>query len=77
MITRVRGIKRFRCVKVRSFRKRIRIFAICETQRAERNHAAVRRAVIAAANGIGLAYAPDLRKRVRFGVGLFAFARVG
>ena len=76
-ITCVRGIKRPLGGKVCSFRERIRIFAICETQRAERNRAAVRRAVIAAANGIGPADAPDLRPRVRFGVGLFAFARVG
>ena len=76
MITRVRGIERLLGSKVRSFFEYDAICTVCKRQ-VDRNRAAVRRAVIAAANGIGLAYAPDLRKRVRFGIGLFAFARVG
>ena len=77
MITRVRRIEGLLGGKVRSFREFKRICAVRELRCAERNHAAVRRTVIAAANGIGLSYEPDLRKRVRFGIGLFAFARVG
>ena len=74
--SRISGIEGLLGSKVRSFFEYDAICTVCKRQ-VDRNRAAVRRAVIAAANGIGLSYEPDLRKRVRFGIGLFAFARVG
>ena len=66
MPSRVRGIERLLGGKARSFFELDFICAVCKRQ-VDWNRAAVRRAVIAAANGIGLAHAPDLRPRVFFG----------
>ena len=63
MPSRVRGIERLLGGKARSFFEFDFICAVCKRQ-VDWNRAAVRRAVIAAANGIGLTYAPDLRPRV-------------
>ena len=63
MPSRVRGIERLLGGKVRFFREFDFICAVCKRQ-VDWNRAAVRRAVIAAANGIGLADAPNLRPRV-------------
>ena len=66
MPSRVRGIERLLGGKARSFFEFDFICAVCKRQ-VDWNRAAVRRAVIAAANGIGLAHAPDLRPRVLSG----------
>ena len=66
MPSRVRGIERLLGGKARSFFEFDFICAVCKCQ-VDWNRAAVRCAVIAAANGIGLAYAPDLRLRVLSG----------
>ena len=66
MPSRVRGIERLCCGKARSFFEFDFICAVCKRQ-VDWNRAAVRRAVIAAANGIGLADAPNLRPRVLSG----------
>ena len=60
MPSRVRGIERLLGGKARSFFECKRICAVCKCQ-VDWNRAAVRRAIIAAANGIRLAHAPDLR----------------
>ena len=59
MPSRVRGIERLLGGKARSFFEFDFICAVCKRQ-VDWNRAAVRRAVIAAANGIGLADAPNL-----------------
>ena len=66
MPSRVRGIERLLGGKARSFFEFDFICAVCKCQ-VDWNRAAVRCAVIAAANGIGLADAPDLRLRVLSG----------
>ena len=66
MPSRVRGIERLLGGKARSFFEFDFICAVCKRQ-VDWNRAAVRRAVIAAANGIGLADAPDFRSRVLSG----------
>ena len=66
MPSRVRGIERLLGGKARSFFEFDFICAVCKRQ-VDWNRAAVRRAVIAAANGIRLADAPDLRLRVLSG----------
>ena len=66
MPSRVCGIERLHRREVRPFLELDLICAVCERQ-VDRDPAAVRRAVIAATNGIGLAYAPDLRPRVLSG----------
>lgn len=66
MPSRVCGIERLHRREVRPFLELDLICAVCERQ-VDRDPAAVRRAVVAAANGIGLAYAPDLRPRVFWG----------
>ena len=63
MPSRVRGIERLLGGKARFFFEFDFICAVCKRQ-VDWNRAAVRRAVIAAANGIGLADAPNLRPRV-------------
>ena len=63
MPSRVRGIERLLGGKARSFFEFDFICAVCKRQ-VDWNRAAVRRAVIAAANGIGLACAPNLCPRV-------------
>ena len=66
MPSRVCGIERLHRREVRPFLELDLIFAVCERQ-VDRDPAAVRRAVIAATNGIGLACAPNLRLRVLSG----------
>ena len=66
MPSRVRGIERLLGGKARSFFEFDFICAVCKRQ-VDWSRAAVRRAVIASANGIGLADAPNLRPRVLSG----------
>ena len=66
MPSRVCGIERLHRREVRPFLELNLIYAVCKCQ-VDWNRAAVRRTVIAAANGIGLACAPNLRSCVLSG----------